>query len=93
MTHHAVEPDIAGRIALTLQPFTSNDYNGPRNPAGIPMPTTVQQAINDAFNLLEWGKTIPEEEEEEEEEAADAKKHAPSGAPGGAAPESPPADT
>ena len=65
MSHHAVDPDVAERIGLTLYPYTSQDYDGPRNPAGITVPVPVQRAINDAFNLLEWGKTVPEEEEED----------------------------
>lgn len=44
--------DRASRI---LQPFTSNDYGTSR----------IQRAINDAFNVLQWGKTVPEEEVEE----------------------------
>lgn len=50
------------RAATILHPFTHHDNTGP----------PIEDAVNDAFNVLEWGKTAAEE-------AAEAAKEKPDG--------------
>lgn len=52
------EKDPALRLqkaASILHPFTTQEYGE----------TLMQQAINDAFSVLEWGETVAEEEAEQ----------------------------
>ena len=49
------------RASLILQPYTSHAEGK----------TPIQKAVNDAFNVLQWGRTAAEEREEEAAEKSE----------------------